>query len=239
MRSVTILILGMALAGCGGGAADGPKESEDERLLVATGLEGLDGTIILNSQTGSCEIDAVASGAVAGESEGSDKFITHWGFVTFDISQLPAGAEVRSATANLFMLESDGDNIFGSGLFGNVVMEHIDLGATLDEPDMLAPPLGGELVGGDASPTFLAATPALGYRAVDVTTEVLRDVDDGRSRTTLRLRCQVVRATDADLLDDQAVFAIFDPDDPDDPPAIPNREVRPFLEIRYVESEVR
>jgi hypothetical protein len=224
MRSVALICLvAVALSACGGGGGDG----REGQLLVATGLEGLDGTIRLDSVTGFCEVDAV--GLLVGETDGTQKFTTYWGFVTFDISALPAGADIRSATAHVFVNGFAGDNIFGAGLFGNVVMEHIDIGASLDPADMTSPSLSGELVGGDASPTFLVTEASVGFKIADVTAEVQVDQAAGRPRTTLRLSFQATQVTDGDLAGDFVGFARFDPLSPD------NELSRPFLEILFTE----
>lgn len=220
LASVTLL----AACGGGGGGGDG-----DTSALTATGIEFLDGNIRLESFTGLCEIDNVGPLLVGEDEFSAQKFITYWAFVTFDLSALPADADVRSATANIRMASATGNNIFGGGLFGNVVMEHIDIGPFLDESDMLAPPLGGELVGGDASPEFLATSSALGFKQAEIATEVRRDLLAGRTRTTLRIRFQVVEQTDGDLALDLVEFNGFDPDEPG------NEATRPFLEIRFRE----
>jgi hypothetical protein len=103
-----------------------------------------------------------------------------------------------------------GDNVFRPGLFGNIVMEHINMGTGLDEADMLTPSLSGELVGGDASPTFLADNATLELKTADIRDEVQRDLDDGRTRTSLRLSFEQTRITDDDGELDAANFIGFE-----------------------------
>jgi len=221
----TALVLLLLLAACGGGGGGG---GDDGTLFVAVGAGGFDGTIQLDTQA-NCEIDAVTPFIRVGESEKPGIFTTYWAFVTFDISGLPAGATILSATANVRLGEVVGDNVFAPGFFGNVVMEHVDIGPFLSAPDdMTTPSLSGQLVGGNATPTFLAENANLEFKSADIKAEVERDIADGRTRTTLRLSCQVTQATDGDLAEDEARFFPFDPAD------TTNQE-RPFLVIRFSE----
>ncbi len=206
MKYIAMTFILLVVTACGGGGGGGGETLE----LNAQGLPGFDGTIRLESDTGLCEIDSIPNFVTVGEDGNLAKFITFFGFITFDISAVPTGATIVSATLRIEMGEVLGDNVFRPGLFGNVVMEHINMGAGLDEADMIAPSLSGELVGGDASPTFLADNATLELKTADIRDEVQRDLDDGRTRTSLRLRCEQTQVTDDDNLFDTAGFVGFE-----------------------------
>lgn len=223
LKWIAVLCAAVLGGSCGGGGGDDGIE------LILEGIAGLDGTIRLQSDTGQCEIDPVQDLLQVGESGNLSKFVTYWGFVTFDLTDIPAGATILSATARIRLSEVEGDNVFAPGFFGNVVMEHIDIGMFLDPPDMDSPSLSGELVGGDASPTFLASDGTLGDRSVDIEAEVERDLADGRTRTTLRLRLQVIRQTDNDNQFDAARFVGYQ----DSSGTVQPADQRPRLIVRY------
>lgn len=100
------------------------------------------------------------------------------GFLSFDLSPIPAGATVVSATLQLSQFL-----VFGEPFaeLGSMVADHVDLGAALDIADFSAAPL-------QSAVATLFTTPALGTILVDVTSSVLDDLGDGRTRTEFRLR---------------------------------------------------
>jgi hypothetical protein len=101
------------------------------------------------------------------------------GYMRFDLSSLPPGASIASATLVTYQDAVDGAP-FDTG---SVVLDHVDLGPGLDKDDDGAAPLPGGLLF-----ATLSTSAAPGERAVDVTAAVQADLAGGRSTSDFRLR---------------------------------------------------
>lgn len=102
------------------------------------------------------------------------------GFLSFDLSSIPAGASVQSSELRFFQAKVGGDPY---GKLGNLVLEHLDYGTSLDASDFDLPAMDSAM---------LAQQPASGawYVLADRTIAawVQKDLDAGRTRFQVRLR---------------------------------------------------
>ncbi len=99
--------------------------------------------------------------------------------LSFSHVPLPAGAEIVSAT---LVIEQE-DTGFGAPFtdLGALLVDHVDLGASLDSADFD----GGTLTSDVGT---ISSTTGNGLRSLDVTQAVLADVAAGRGRSEFRLR---------------------------------------------------
>ena len=233
VKITAILTVTMAVAACGGGGMHGENQPPAPALetLVTTGLPGLDGHITeVPAFSGNLSVNVAQPSfplLAVGETDGGGIHSIFKGFVSFDLSAVPAGAVIESATLNVHLLSAGGE-VLGP-LFGGAVMEHVTLDGALDEADYDAPSLTGQYVGGNDSPTFLIQDEAPGYKSADITNEVRADVTAGRNVTSLRLRMRVL-GSDADGAADVLRLGAFEADDV-------SNERRPYLLIRYMLPE--
>ncbi len=80
---------------------------------------------------------------------------------------------------------------------GSVIVDHVDIGLTLDAADFGAAAL-------QAGVGLLSSDATVGPKSLDVTSQVLADIAAARPRSGFRLRFPV--ASDADAADDFAQF---------------------------------
>ncbi len=99
-------------------------------------------------------------------------------FFSFEITNVPAGAEIVSATLQLYQA-SVGGHPFSS--LGSLVVDRVDLGAGLDSGDYAGPALQAWI--GTMPPEE-----TLGYKSLDVTAAVQAERAAGRPRFQVRLR---------------------------------------------------
>lgn len=176
----------LLLSACGGGFIDGvfaspeivhlPNVPTESGFTYAAGpLHGSDGALMIR----------------VGDSTGDDE---RRGFLRFDLSALPAGAEIVEARVHIGQ-----ENVVGAPFttMGAVIVDHVNMGAGFSIADFGAVPL-----------TFgigvLSSSSTLGARVVDVTDAVEADIAAGRTRSDFRLRFGV--GTDADGVQDYVDF---------------------------------
>lgn len=168
------------LSGCGGGGADSVT-------FTVASTASVDGFV-----TNTAFVDTGTPVSV-GDTDGSFGNVAR-GFVQFDRSGIPVGATILSAVLRMHQ-----SAVFGApyASLGNVVVDHVVIGLSLDAADFGASALQAD-VGG------LSSNATLGLRSLDVTTQVLADIAAARSTSDFRLRFPL--ASDADALDDYAQF---------------------------------
>ena len=101
----------------------------------------------------------------------------HRGFYSFDISAIPAGSAVTSATLQLYQLSISG----GPYDLGNLIADHVDYGTTLDVADFAAAPLLSNI-------GTVSTNANVEAKSLVVTARVQNDVTAGRPRSQFRIR---------------------------------------------------
>jgi hypothetical protein len=119
------------------------------------------------------------------------------GFVSFTRA-LPPGATLVNATLEVFptaFITSPPNTLFAS--MGNVIADHVDLGAGLDASDFAAAALQSDI-------GTILSSQTLGAVLLDVTSSVSNDIANARPRSEFRIRFQ--NLTDNDFSEDSAQF---------------------------------
>jgi hypothetical protein len=194
MSRATLALLSPLLPACGGGDGGGDIVVN---LLGITPREGF-----LSSTGGT----ATAVDPFVGDNL-LDTALR--GFRSFDITPLPAGANIVSA-----VLQVNRSSVLGSPYanLGNVPVDRVDQGPSLDASDFAAASLSFNI-------GTLSTSPALGLRQPDVTARLIDDLANGRLRSEYRLRFD--SGTDNDQMSDGALFDWSDPAPPPYPPPRP------------------
>ena len=109
-----------------------------------------------------------------------------WGFVTFDLSALPAGAVIRAARLEVWQRQVEGDPFSVVNLIAVDHMEVDDDG--LDWFDLLGNELEAPITNGGGQTLILSSNANLGVRAMDVTRQVRNDRTARRRYAQFRLR---------------------------------------------------
>ena len=178
MKLLSLLSISLLLSACGGAAEQAPAPVL--RSLQVTSDPAMDGTVI------------GFGNALASQEPRVGDFPNNTGrfraIYTFDIAQIPAGAVIRSATLRVFQRRVEGAP-YGS-LGPNLFADHIDSRGAFDNTgnrlfdgyDLESP------IGGFPNPRALLQTGPGGYRSMDVTAQVARDLSEGRTTTQYRVR---------------------------------------------------
>jgi hypothetical protein len=117
------------------------------------------------------------------------------GFVTFDLSGVPAGVTLKTANMRLYQRTITGDPYLDHG---SIVIDHVLLGPTLDDLDYLATAL-------DTSFAVVAADQSPGIKLVNILSAVRADLTGGRASSQFRLRFSVKEGNNNGI-DDNVVF---------------------------------
>jgi hypothetical protein len=175
-RITSALLVALGLTACGGG---GTSTVARRRLdIVSTGV--LDGWVRSDG-----ELSNRGDGPGVGDLDTNQEVRL---VLSFELGAIPAGVRVELAT-----LRFRAARIVGSPQGLNPLqIERIDMGTALGAVDFSTLPL--------SAPTSVTINNLLVVRDVDVTTLVQEDLDEGRSRTDLRLR--LLGGTDGDLRTD-------------------------------------
>ena len=186
MRSTTLalaLASTLTLTACGGGGIfEPPVEAEMPVVPAFTGY-------IYNSGGGGVNQTSIRVGD--NNADGGRR-----GFVRFDLSSIPVGANIVSAQLDLTQTAVTGAPYGGANL-GSISLRHANLGGSLTVADYSGPLLS-------IFTKLFSSTAGLGLRSADVTDWVLTDLNDGR--TTIDVRLQFSSTTDADGSTDTAEF---------------------------------
>jgi hypothetical protein len=110
------------------------------------------------------------------------------GFLSFDLSGIPAGADVTTVELRFYQVEVEGNPY---GKLGNLLLKHVDYGPSLEDADYNSPELGSAILSAHTSPMEWYV----------ITSEVIanwieEDLAAGRSRFQMRL--QFSTETDGD-----------------------------------------
>jgi hypothetical protein len=114
------------------------------------------------------------------------------GFMSFDVSDIPAGATIDSVELRFYQKELQGDPY---GKLGNLMLDHVDYGASLGDSAYNTPAFDSAMLDRQTSPGawYILADPTL-------TSWVQSNLDAGRPRFQLRLLFR--QETDGDGLED-------------------------------------
>ena len=181
----------LALAGCGGGGGDGEHEDGGEDPIIedpivtppvqteytVASTPELDGTARINgvSNEGRSDVEPWVGDGPFVVGSGSNVFAS---FYSFDLSSLPAGVRIRSATMSLYNRAILGNP---QGMNVLVRVDHVRFGLLFPQS-----PLGGVTEAFDFAQ--ITALNQLGRKDLDVTAQVQADLDAGRTRSQYRLR---------------------------------------------------
>ncbi len=175
--------LAVLLVACGGDKKD--KTPIQGSMLL--GSEPLDGSV-----NGNGVID-INDDAVAGDNVGNAEVR---GFISFDISVIPAGAQIVEAILTVTQNAVAGDPY---GLWGPCEIDHVTLGGALD---------AGDFTGGSLNLNIgpISTDASLSAKTLNVTAQVALDITQGRSFTDFRLHFNGMPGSNADGVEDSARF---------------------------------
>lgn len=118
------------------------------------------------------------------------------GFVSFDLSGIPSGATIKKATLRLYQSKIPAGNPYGVG--GNLKVDHLVYGDSLDDADYSAPALSSSFA-------TLTANATVEWKDADVTDRVKDDIANARSRSQYRIHFSTEN-TGGDVIGDFAYF---------------------------------
>jgi len=162
-----------------------PREPQTVILRSEAALDGYR----LNDGGGSTTQDILVGNGAPVDPTGE---LVARGFMSFDLSGIPAGATIQSVELRFYQKEVRGDPY---GKLGNLVLDHVYFGASLDAGAYDTPNL-------DSAELAQQTSPNAWYLFSDRTFAawVQSDLDAGRARHQLRL--QFSQETDGDGLED-------------------------------------
>lgn len=176
----------LASTGCGGGGGDddgggggggggGPPPLPLTLDIIST--PELDGVVFANgvSNEGRTDLQPTVGDGPFVVGSGSSVFQAYY---SFDLTALPAGTTITSASLSLFLRDTLGNP---DGMTVHIKVDHVNFGAIFP-----VTPLGGTTLAFDFARIEDAATP--GRRDIDVVAQVQADLDAGRPRSQFRLR---------------------------------------------------
>ncbi len=100
-------------------------------------------------------------------------------FYSFDLANIPTGTNVAAATLRLYQASVSG--LPYGGALGNVVVDHMNYGTSLDGTDYAAVALLSNI-------GTLSSDGSVSYKTLEVASRVQNDLDNGRARSQYRLR---------------------------------------------------
>ena len=117
------------------------------------------------------------------------------GFVSFDLSEIPAGAVIKEVNLRLYQAKIIG-NPYGVG--GSLKIDHINFGDSLDNPDYGLAALSSSFI-------TLTSNNVIEWKDAIVTDQVKDDLANARSRSQFRIHFQTEN-TGGDVTGDFAYF---------------------------------
>lgn len=177
------IVLAMALLpACGGGGGGGEENAGNENQIV------VEVRPLLATLSGLVPDDGEEiSGAAPGAGDNGDQ--GYRGILSFSIFDLPTPPGLQIATA---VIRADQASVSGApySSLGDLIVDHIDTNGFFDN---LNNNLYGGLdlespIGGVVTPRVFSDNPNLESKEIDVTLQVIRDLQAGRSRSQFRIR---------------------------------------------------
>ncbi|MEO8199888.1 MAG: hypothetical protein ABI679_05135 [Gemmatimonadota bacterium] len=182
--------IAVIVSACGGdihsGSSNGPSVTIVDTLPGIAALSGIvmsDGSASNSVQPYSGDVDGTVVGRAVR------------GFVSFDLSGIPAGKIIKTANLRMYQLTIAGDPYSNHG---PLMLDHVIYGAGLDAADFD----GGTL---DSAFATLSLDQAPGIKLVNVFQKVKADIAAGRTMSQLRMRFSI-KDTDVDSTSDNATF---------------------------------
>lgn len=167
IRHAAVAALATAIVACGS-SPTGPSTS-----VTLSSAAAFDGWAQSNGVA-----NASAAGPLVGDADQIFAGVGYREFYSFDLSAIPAGATIDSATLKLYQANVKGQPYT---VLGNVIVDHVDLGTALDGSDYGAPAIASNI-------GTLSTSPTIEYKTLDVTSSVQADRTVGRQRSQYRLR---------------------------------------------------
>ena len=181
-RRHVVSALLLALAGCGGGGGD---DGTDVTLLADPAVHGW-----VTNLGGSVSF---GGSVVVGDSSGNPTLAAR-GIMRFQLTDIPAGATIESATLRVYQMLVEGTPYAD---LGDLLVDHVDAGAGLSADDFA----GGTL---QANMGVLSTSAALEIKSLDVRAAVQAALDGGTGRVDFRFRFET--ETDGDAQTDGATL---------------------------------
>ena len=188
MRKLLAFLAAATLAGAGTTSCSDASGTGGVAIDTLWGVDLLTGVVLSD---GTADVNGTP---FAGDGDAQEPLLSYRAFFTFDLTTLPAGAELR--TASLQIYQWDVVNSPYSTL-GDLVVDHLVYGNTLDAADYDA---------ADISRGFgvLSTDATIETKQVSVLQQVQADLDAGRTVSQFRVRFAI--ASDNDGLPDYADF---------------------------------
>lgn len=170
----------LSLAGCGGGT----KTTASATLYSEAALDGGVRCFHLSSLTYDFASTTTEMG-VGNDiitTSGTDYNDSFRGYVSFDLSEIPDGATIQSATLRVYDLQSG----FTANLFtelGNLLLDHVNYESAFSDASTIY-----NLPALSTAATPLATSSSLGWKELSVTDMVQNDVTTNRNHSQFRLR---------------------------------------------------
>lgn len=112
---------------------------------------------------------------------GRNAYLVTRGFVSFDLKEIPKNAKIESAVLRLYQF-----NVSGSpySSVGNLLVDHLDFGATLENEDYLLPSLTSNLA-------VLSQSNNFEWKEAIVTEAIKDDLENFRPRSQYRIHFSI------------------------------------------------
>ncbi|MDJ0974420.1 MAG: hypothetical protein QNJ98_08180 [Planctomycetota bacterium] len=166
------------LVGCGGGGGGGGGAAAGPGVLTLPSIASMDGQVGILAPT----FSTAAEPAVGDDASNNST----WGFFTFDLSAVPAGATIRSARIELWQRTTEGNAFQVVQL---LVVDHMEVdGNGLQRIDLIANELEAPITNGGGQPLILSSNSNPGLRSMDVTRQIRNDLGAARRYSQYRIR---------------------------------------------------
>ena len=189
------LVGALGLAACGGGGGDDANEGEADgaQSLTIESTAEFDGGTRRDNST---DTASAAEVPVVGDGTGIGAAATVYnGLWSFDLASVPPGAQVTTATLFLVQVGWVGDP---QGSFALARVDHVNIGNTF-------PATASGVAALTLDFAQIADIATNGVKQVDVTAQVIADLDAGRTRSSYRMRMPF--STDNDGSNDWCIMS--------------------------------